>query len=182
MRLGPTSYLMLGMVALRGPSTPYDLKRAVNRSIGRIWSFPHAQFYAEPVRLAGLGLLVEAREEGGRHRRTYTITEVGRAALRRWLATPTRETMEIRDIAELQLFFSELGTTDDVVRLAQTQAALLRTQLADLEAIAERFAGRPDLARRMAPLRLGLAVYRAAVAFWTEIADDPPGPDPAYRG
>ena len=49
-RLGPTSYLVLGMVAVRGPSTPYELKRAVARSVGYFWPFPHAQFYAEPAR------------------------------------------------------------------------------------------------------------------------------------
>ena len=57
MRLSTTSYLVLGMIALRGPSTPYDLKRAVSRSVGYFWHFPHAQLYSEPDRLADAGLL-----------------------------------------------------------------------------------------------------------------------------
>ena len=68
-RLGPVSYLVLGIVALRGPSTPYDLKRFVQLSIGHFWPFPHTQLYAEPARLADAGLLEEMREESGRRRR-----------------------------------------------------------------------------------------------------------------
>ena len=69
-RLGPTSYVVLGSIAVRGPSTSYDLKRFVELTLGHFWSFPHSQLYAEPDRLARAGLLTEEREEGGRRRRT----------------------------------------------------------------------------------------------------------------
>src|ERR1700742_1999007 len=62
-RLGPVSYLVLGITALRGPSTPSDLKRFVQLSIGHFWPFPHTQLYADPERLAQAGLLTETREE-----------------------------------------------------------------------------------------------------------------------
>ena len=51
-RLGPVSYLVLAITALRGSSTPYELKRFVQLSIGHFWPFPHTQLYAEPARLA----------------------------------------------------------------------------------------------------------------------------------
>ena len=51
-QLTPTSYLVLGLVAREGPSTPYDLKRHVAATIGHFWSFPHALLYKEPPRLA----------------------------------------------------------------------------------------------------------------------------------
>jgi PadR family transcriptional regulator, regulatory protein AphA len=173
-RLGPVSYVVLGMVALRGPSTPYELKRAVRRSVGRFWPFPHAQLYAEPDRLARAGLLEERREEGGRRRKTYAITRDGGEVLRAWLREPVTTPMEVRDPGELQLFFSELVDTEDVVALAETMAAVHRARLAELEAIEARFGADPTRARRMAPLRLGMAVYRAAVDFWDEIAAKPP--------
>ena len=50
-RLSITSYVVLGMIGLRGPSTPYDLKRGIGHSVGYFWPFPHAQLYAEPERL-----------------------------------------------------------------------------------------------------------------------------------
>lgn len=67
-KLTPTSYVVLGMVSMRGPSTSYDLKRAVNRSVGYFWPFPHAQLYSEPKRLVDLGLLEVHQEEAGRRR------------------------------------------------------------------------------------------------------------------
>jgi PadR family transcriptional regulator, regulatory protein AphA len=63
-RLGPTSYVVLGTIALRGASTPYDLKRFVETTLGHFWAFPHSQLYAEPARLAEAGLLDEDREDG----------------------------------------------------------------------------------------------------------------------
>ncbi len=174
LRLSPTSYLVLGMLALRGPSTPYELKRAVRRSIGYFWPFPHAQFYAEPARLTAAGLLTEAQEASGRRRRTYTITERGREALQAWVREPTTGPMEIRDLGELKLFFSEVVSAEDIVALAREQEQFYRARLAELEAIAARFSDDPSRARRMAPLQLGMGVYQAAVDFWRTIADDPP--------
>src|SRR5262245_43476987 len=106
LRLGPTSYLILGLISYRGPSTSYQLKRAVNRSIGYFWPFPHTQLYEEPERLTRAGLLTEQREEEGRRRRTYAITEAGRTALTAWLHEPTTEVTQLRDLAVLKLFFS----------------------------------------------------------------------------
>src|SRR3954471_13767355 len=108
LRLGPVSYLVLGVVALRGPSTSYALKRFVQLSVGHFWSFPHTQLYAEPARLAEAGLLKETREESGRRRRHYELTESGRARLESWLSESVASPNEIRDLALLKLFFSEL--------------------------------------------------------------------------
>ena len=65
LRLTTTSYVVLGMIALHGHCTPYRLKRAVGESVGLFWHFPHAQLYAEPDRLADLGLLARSVENGG---------------------------------------------------------------------------------------------------------------------
>src|SRR6266545_1396216 len=97
-KLGPSAYLVLGFVARLGPTTPYDLKRAVSRSVAYFWDFPHSQLYVEPERLAGLGLLSEYQEQHGRRRRLFTITAAGREELRRWLESPTREQPEVRDL------------------------------------------------------------------------------------
>lgn len=175
MRLGPTSYLVLGMVAVRGPSTPYELKRAVSRSIGYFWPFPHAQFYGEPARLVQAGLLTEEREQAGRKRKTYSITEQGRAALRAWLEEPSEQRIEIRDIGELKLFFSELVTRDDIRSLALAQTRAHREMLAELEAIEARFGTDASRRFRMAPLILGKRIIQTTIDFWAELAENPPG-------
>src|SRR6187401_581585 len=92
LRLTTTSYVVLGMIALHGHCTPYSLKRAVGASVGLFWHFPHAQLYAEPDRLADLGLLARSVEDGGRRRKTYSLTGPGLDALRDWLAAPRPST------------------------------------------------------------------------------------------
>jgi PadR family transcriptional regulator AphA len=176
-RLSSTSYLVLGLIGLRGPSTPYELKRAVERSgIGEFWPFPHTQLYDEPARLADAGLLDEEREEGGRRRRLYRLTDEGQAALNEWIRRPEGGGFQVRDIASLKLFFSELGAdTADIVALAQLQQAFHRDRLARYEALDARYADRPERARRLAPLQFGLHLTRAAIEFWGSVIDHPPG-------
>ncbi|HEX5116523.1 MAG TPA: PadR family transcriptional regulator [Pseudonocardiaceae bacterium] len=178
-RLSPTSYLVLGMIALRGPSTSYDLKRAVSHSVGFFWYFPHAQLYSEPQRLVELGLLEVESEESGRRRRTFSVTDAGRAALRQWLAEPTEEHFEMRNVAELKLFFSETGEPDNVVELAHQQRRQHQQRLAEYEAIQDRFGDNADVASRMITLQLGTQIELATLRFWDAlIAELESGKDP----
>ena len=170
LRLGPVSYLVLGITALRGPTTPYELKRFVQLSIGHFWPFAHTQLYAEPARLAEAGLLEETREEGGRRRRHYSLTEGGRRRLEAWLAEPDTTPTEFRDFGLLKLFFCELAVPEDIEVLAHEQAAAHRRKLAEYDAILERFGDRPELAKRLVSLELGIRLSRAAAEFWDEVA------------
>ncbi|MGE3286507.1 MAG: PadR family transcriptional regulator [Pseudonocardia sp.] len=172
LRLSATSYVVLGMIALRGPSTPYDLKRAVARSVGYFWHFPHAQLYSEPDRLAEAGLLDLAVEDRGRRRKTYSITEEGLAALRAWLAAPTDEHFEMRDVAELKLFFNEVGDPADVPRLAAQQIRQHEQRIAAYEGMVTRYGHSAALRPRMITLELGLEMEHAALRFWRALADD----------
>ena len=174
-RLSSTSYLVLGLIGLRGPSTPYELKRAVERSgLAEFWPFPHSQLYEEPARLAAAGLLVEQREEDGRRRRIYDLTDDGRAALAAWTREPDVG-FQLRDTGSLKMFFSELGaTTADVAATARLQEEFHRERLTRFEAMLARYAERPERARRVIPLRLGIEVTRTAVRFWHDLAEHPP--------
>ncbi|HEX7495203.1 MAG TPA: PadR family transcriptional regulator [Candidatus Limnocylindrales bacterium] len=173
-QLTPTSYLVLGLLAREGQSTPYDLKRHVAATIGHFWSFPHALLYKEPPRLVGLGLLTEEREEGGRRRRLFSITDAGRQALRTWLAHPARQLTELRDLALLQLFFADLEPTTARLALAHEQLEVHRAQLAEYEAGQRAEAGTSGSGGvtrslehwRGVTLPMGLLYERAAVEFW----------------
>jgi PadR family transcriptional regulator, regulatory protein AphA len=172
--LTPTSYLVLGLLAREGSSTPYELKAHVAATIGHFWSFPHALLYKEPPRLVGLGLLTEERELDGRRRRLFTITEAGRQALRDWLGQPASQPTELRDLAVLQLFFADLEPTTARLAIAREQVSLHRAQLAGYEA-GERQGRRPPSGApgsrtieqwRGVTLRMGLLYERAAIEFW----------------
>jgi PadR family transcriptional regulator AphA len=171
-RLSPTSYVVLGMIGLRGPSTSYDLKRAINRSIGYFWTFPHAGLYSEPQRLENMGLLSVDSEQDGRRRRTYSLTEEGLRELRAWLAAPTNEHFQLRDVAELKLFFNELGEPDDVRRLAREQIAQHEERIRVFEGMQQRYGQVSSVAPRMVTLRLGLEMEHAALRFWTALQQD----------
>ena len=176
--LTPTSYLVLGLLAREGPSTPYELKRHVAATIGHFWSFPHALLYKEPARLVGLGLLTEEREQVGRRRRLFTITTAGREALRTWLSRPARHPTELRDLALLQLSFADLESASATLAIAEEQLAWHQRQLAGYEAdqrIADRLDNGDGVSRtvrhwRDVTLRMGLLYERAAVEFWGEVA------------
>jgi PadR family transcriptional regulator, regulatory protein AphA len=169
-RLSTTSYVVLGMIGLRGPSTPYDLKRGIGHSVGYFWPFPHAQLYAEPERLERMGLLALESEKTGRRRKVYSLTGAGRAALREWLASPTNEHFQMRDVAELKLFFSELGGPGNVTRLASEQVSQHEERIAIYEQMQERFGDVPAAAKRMVTLRLGLEMEYTALRFWRALA------------
>jgi DNA-binding PadR family transcriptional regulator len=163
-RLTPTSYIVLGLLELAGESTPYALKQLVAGSVGYFWTLQHAQLYTEPERLASAGYVSETREETGRRRRLYTITERGRAALREWRTEPTSELAELREPALLKLFFG-----GDPKRLANVQAAANRARLAEYEAIRDSMPDDVPTGPRQA-LEMGIRFERAAVEFWEELA------------
>ncbi|MGH3628268.1 MAG: PadR family transcriptional regulator [Sciscionella sp.] len=165
-RLSTTSYVVLGMIALRGPSTSYDLKRAIGRSVGYFWNFPHAQLYSEPKRLRQAGLLELHEEESGRRRKTYTITDAGRLAVKEWLGEPVNAHFEMRDVAEIKLFFSEFAGLEDIARLAKGQVTQHERRIAEYEEMKRRYGRISEVAGRMITLELGLSMEYAALEFW----------------
>jgi DNA-binding PadR family transcriptional regulator len=177
-RLTPTSYLVLGLLAREGPSTPYDLERHVRATLGNFWSFPHTLLYTEPPRLAEPGLVTEARESEGRRRRVFTITPAGIAVLSAWLDRPSGAPTELRDLGLLQLFFTDLASAEARLRLAEQQLAIHRAKLAAYEddARLERAPGGSGGGQRTVEhwrgetLRMGLLYEGAAVEFWMGVA------------
>lgn len=162
--LGPSAYIVLGLLSQCGPGTSYDLKRWADDSVGYFWTFPRSQLYAEPQRLVTLGLLEETQEAGGRRRRTYTLTPAGRAALQVWLERPAGAP-ELRDLGLLKLFFGEQGRPGGLARLAAEQLALHRARLGEYEAI------KTHPPRPSDPLQMGLLYEQASIAFWTAVLD-----------
>lgn len=170
--LTPTSYLVLGLVGHLGRATSYALKQAVSGTIGGFWSVPHSQLYAEPARLAGLGLLVLDQERGGRRRRTYSLTPAGRAALDAWLGTPVDGGTELRDPALLKLYFGGQAKPADVRRVAIEAAEVHRRRLHSYESLVADPPARADL-HQLSILALAARYEAEAVGFWEAVAVDP---------
>ena len=167
--LTPVSYVVLGLVARDGPSTPYALKAAVGRGIAHFWQFPHSQIYAETERLARLGLLAEEREQTGRRRRSYRITAEGRAALAEWLAEPTDEPPQFRSLGLLKLFFAQHAAPEDVAELARAQAELHRGWVEVTNGIVERLQARGDRPGQLAVAELMGDAFRVMAGHWERV-------------
>jgi PadR family transcriptional regulator, regulatory protein AphA len=183
--LTPVSYVVLGLVARDGPSTPYALKTAVGRGVAHFWQFPHSQIYAETGRLARLGLLAEQREHTGRRRRSYRITPEGRAALRAWLAEPTDEPPQFRSLGLLKLFFSQHAEPGHVAELARAQVALHRQFIEHTTGIIERLQARGDRPGQLAVAEIMGQAFQAMAGQWERVeraAAEPPAPAAAGRG
>lgn len=164
-RLTPTSYIVLGLIAAAGRATPYDLKQLHASGIEGFWSLNHAQLYAEPDRLAEAGYLTVEREETGRRRKLYELTEKGRQALTDWIATPSDEFTELRDLGLLQLFFGA-----DPKKVAEVQLKIHGDALARYEALSETAAQWPDGPRLV--LESGIGHEREWLRFWRGVARD----------
>ena len=176
-RLTPTSYLVLGLLAREGPSTPYDLERHVRATLGNFWSFPHTLLYSEPPRLATLGLVTETRETEGRRRRVFAIAPAGLSALAAWLDRPSTASTELRDLGLLQLFFADLSSDEARLRLAEQQLAIHSARLAAYQEDMrlERGPGGSRRGERTVEhwrgetLPMGVLYEGAAVEFWTGV-------------
>ena len=163
MQLTPTSYIVLGLLEWFGEATPYALKQMVAGSIGNFWTLHHAQLYSEPERLAKGGYVTEEREQGGRRRKTYTITATGREALAEWRAEPTAAVPELRAPALLKLFFGA-----DPAQLAPAQLEAHRSKLAEYERIRETMPRSVPEGPRIA-LDAGIANERQQITWWEAI-------------
>jgi DNA-binding PadR family transcriptional regulator len=171
-RLTPPSYIVLGLLAQADDVTPYDLKAMVAGGVGNLWSLQHTQLYGETERLAKAGYLTETREDGGRRRKLYSITQAGQDALAAWLgADPGDELPEVRDVGLLKVFFGA-----DPSSFAAKQAAAHRVKLSEYEALEQALAGAvledAGLAGPLTALRAGLGHEREWVRYWSELAGE----------
>ncbi len=127
-RLTQTSYAVLALFEHIGEATSYDLKQAIEHSIENFWQVPHTTAYDEPARLASGGYLTVRQEPGGRRRKLYSLTDLGREALRSWIAEPSAAPPQLRDETMLKVFAGA-----DPAPLLPPRRAWHEAKLAELE-------------------------------------------------
>jgi DNA-binding PadR family transcriptional regulator len=159
-----TSFVVLALLEMGEPATPYDLKLRLASSVEPFWSIPHTQVYTEAARLAAAGLLKEEREAHGRRRKLYTLTKAGHDALAGWRAEPTAELGQLREPALLKLFFGS-----DPIKLAETQLPAHRATLASYEAMHAAMDEAVPPGVRMS-LEAGIGHAREWIRFWEGVA------------
>ena len=112
--LTTTSYAVLAQVAVH-PWSTYELAQQRVRYFRYVWPRAESAIYREVKRLSSMGLLDARKEHVGKRARTvYSITDMGRAALREWLATPVSPfAMDFE--AMIRVFIAPLGTKEQIV-------------------------------------------------------------------
>jgi DNA-binding PadR family transcriptional regulator len=134
-RLTTTSYALLALLdQLGAQQTSYDIKQALDKSIQNFWPVPHTTAYEEPARLAAAGYLSVTQEPGGRRRKSYSLTEEGRAALAAWAAEPVAAPPQLRDELLLKIFAGAApgGLTEARVEWHRAKLEELRGYLDDV--------------------------------------------------
>lgn len=98
-RENKTKYAVLGLLTY-APLSGYDIRRIYADSLGNFWSESYGAIYPILKRLEKEGLATREveRQTGKPDRNVYTVTDLGREEMRRWLAQPAdpvRERVEV---------------------------------------------------------------------------------------
>jgi|ERR1039457_1826910 DNA-binding PadR family transcriptional regulator len=174
MKRDRTSYVILGLLSIEPNKSGYDLRKAVENSVGYFWGESYGQIYPALKRLSAEGLIApsESASGGKRRRQEYLLTEDGRACLREWLALPFQNDPPRNEFL-LKLFFGREaapGIAVGHIRELQDKNRRMLTSLLELETLARTQGSQnPHLTYWMLTLNLGIALTRTALE-WGESA------------
>lgn len=168
-----TAYVVLGVLSIEDNKSGYDIRKAIETSVGHFWGESYGQIYPALKRLAAQGLIAASPQPAGaRARQEYSITETGREALCAWLALPFHNDPP-RNEFMLKLFFGREaapGVTLGHIRELNTRNRRSLEQMRLIHTIAHRQSpGNPHMPYWMLTLELGIAMTQAALE-WGESA------------
>jgi len=152
-----------------GGAAPHDLVDMMRRGGRLFYASAPSQLYAEPKRLADLGYVVARKAPGRTRERTlYALTELGRDALRAWLAEPA-PFPRIQNEANVRLLAGDL--VDDATIVASLTG--MRGELDDLEQlVTEGEAMMANVPHRARYLRLSFSLARRLIDAHREWLDE----------
>jgi DNA-binding PadR family transcriptional regulator len=167
-QLTTTEAAVLGLLS-HGPRSGYDLRKAVESSVGLFWAPAKSQIYAVLPRLLESGFVTvrKVAQDQRPDKSVYRLTRAGRASLKAWLeeAMPPDPA---RSLLLTKVFFGEIVSPDVLVRhirQRREEAEQLRSVLEEIEATAA-----PDDVHRALTRRWGLE-YCAALIRWAKRAE-----------
>jgi DNA-binding PadR family transcriptional regulator len=168
MKLNQTAYVLLGMLSVEGNQSGYDLRKAVQESVGYFWGESYGQIYPTLKKLAAEGLITQSKSmtRARQNRQEYSLTEAGRACLREWLALPFQNDPPRNEFL-LKLFFGREASPAVSIEHVRELNRRNKAMLATLEGIEKYALANPTRSPHqpywMLTLSLGLALTRAAL-------------------
>ena len=171
MELGPTDYVILGMLAL-GPRSGYDIKQLADKSTRHFWATSYGQIYPELRNLTTNGLIkAEDASKGTRQRTVYHLTPSGRKLLHAWVADPVIKNLELSDEMLLKLFFADAMTPKETARhlvAMSRRHEQLAAGLREYEPIA---AAQPNR-MKYEVMKFGIGLHDWCAAWYARLAKD----------
>jgi PadR family transcriptional regulator AphA len=175
-------FALLGLLE-DGPASGYTLTTRFDRSLRKYaWSAQQSHIYPELNRLAGEGL-IEVAEEGPRGRRTFALTDAGRAALHEWLLSPAKP-RAVRDEQAVRMMLLSALTPQQAreqVRGYLDEAEQRVAELRDMATAADADSSHPRGRLRFGRLALEMGVLQAEAqrtwALWALERLDAADPD-----
>lgn len=155
------------------PATGYELARRFDASIGYFWSASHQQIYRTLTRMETDGWIhgTVHPQAGKPDKKTYAVTDVGRAKLGQWSRQPTaREPLRSDFAVKLRGFASaESIARDTRVRRAEHVDRLDRYRASEAKHFAEPSQLRGAELGQWLALRGGISVEESSIAWCDEI-------------
>jgi DNA-binding PadR family transcriptional regulator len=135
-----------GLLALlsQGPRYGYQLRAEFEASTGAIWPLNIGQVYTTLSRLERDGMVAPG-EQDAQGRVVYTITEAGRAEMRRWLSTPVARSDRPRDELVVKLAMAVAAGADPRPVIRAQRTATMRA----LQELTRAMAGAEGPAQRL---------------------------------
>ena len=156
------------------PMSGYDIKKAIEASIGNFWRESYGQIYPVLKQLAAGGMIErdKLRSEGSRPSQSYRLTPTGLSALREWQQQPAMPEPPRNELL-LKLFFGRTNPADVNIGHVERYREQAAVRLATYDAI-ERDLRRdhrdsPDLPYWLMTLSYGKHSERALIA-WSDDA------------
>jgi DNA-binding PadR family transcriptional regulator len=122
----PLAHAILASLDLQ-PMSGYDLKKFFDQSVGHFWSTTQSHIYKalDDVERQGWAVKVLIPQAGKPNRKEYSLTDLGRDELRRWLTTPLPPA-PVREAWLVQLFFSHTSSDEEIAALIAARGQGLR--------------------------------------------------------
>lgn len=130
-------YLILGLLIL-SPMTGYELRQFIRQNLALICSDSAGSVQTALAKLGREGFVTSSESAGGRRKKTYSITESGRAAFSEWVAQPM-QAERAKNMELSRLFFLGLAKPRERAAAIRDYIRQMERMSAILCAIRERF-------------------------------------------
>jgi PadR family transcriptional regulator, regulatory protein AphA len=128
-RSSSSQEVLLGLLTVE-PMSGYDLGQSIRASIGFFWNESYGQIYPNLKKLAAAGQVAAKTEKqkGKPDRQIYSITPLGRARLKKWLAVEPQPEVPRNELL-LKLFFGVQAGPGTVIEYVERMAKRKRAYL-----------------------------------------------------